>query len=71
MMVICFTEHNVAHQTMDDLVIKAWLCPCCLMYSYSDPTVVLSPPIEPPTNTLAYDVPNDQADGFQLIIHYH
>jgi len=60
------SEHNVAHQTMDDLVIKAWLCPCCLMYSYSDPTVVLSPPIEPPTNTLAYDVPNDQGGWISI-----
>ena len=54
------TENNVAHMTMNDLVIKAWLCPCCGMYSYSDPITVIYPPIEPPTNTSAYDIPNDQ-----------
>ena len=60
------TEHNVAHQTMDNLIIKAWLCPCCAMYSYSDPYTVLLPPIEPPTSTSAYDVPDDQGGWISI-----
>jgi len=54
------SEHNVANMTMNDLLIHVWKCPCCDMYSTSDPITVLLPSIEPPTNTAAYDVPDDQ-----------
>ncbi|MBC8527086.1 MAG: T9SS type A sorting domain-containing protein [Candidatus Cloacimonetes bacterium] len=63
---LLISEHSVANQTMDDLIINVWKCPCCDMYSSSDPITVISPPIEPPTSTLAYDIPNDQGGWISI-----
>ncbi|MBS3767856.1 MAG: T9SS type A sorting domain-containing protein [Candidatus Cloacimonetes bacterium] len=60
------SEHNVANMTMNDLIINVWKCPCCDMYSSSDSITVLLPEIEPPTNTAAYDVPNDQGGWISI-----
>ena len=52
--------NNLAYQTMNDLQINVHCSIICCFYGISDPITVILPPIEPPTNTLAYDLPDDQ-----------
>ena len=53
---------------MDDLIIEVYGLYPYENHSYSDPIVIQPPTIEPPTNTAAHDVPDD--DGGWIYIDY-
>ncbi len=58
----------IAFETMDDLIIEVYGIYPYENHSYSDPIVIQAPTIAPPTNTAAYDVPDDE--GGWIYIDY-
>ncbi|MCD4796748.1 MAG: hypothetical protein K8R49_06240, partial [Candidatus Cloacimonetes bacterium] len=61
-------ENCIAFETMDDLIIEVYGIYPYENHSYSDPIVIQAPTIAPPTNTAAYDVPDDE--GGWIYIDY-